>query len=87
MTLATVVTWNLVFKGVIGGLITALVAMGIVLVYRSSRVINFAVGNIGVPATALFAVMVGRPRLAVLAVAGRSRSSSARSPVCSSSWR
>ena len=33
--------------------------MGIVLVYRSSRVINFAVGNMGVPATALFAVMVG----------------------------
>ena len=59
MTLATVVTWNLVFKGVIGGLITALIAMGIVLVYRSSRVINFAVGSIGIPATALFAVMVG----------------------------
>ncbi len=35
-TLATVVTWNLVFKGVVGGLITGLVAMGIVLVYRSS---------------------------------------------------
>jgi ABC-type branched-subunit amino acid transport system ATPase component/ABC-type branched-subunit amino acid transport system permease subunit len=32
--------------------------MGIVLVYRSSRVINFAVGNMGVPAVALFAVMV-----------------------------
>ncbi len=59
MTLATLVTWNLVFKGVIGGLITALVAMGIVLVYRSSRVINFAVGSIGIPATALFGVMVG----------------------------
>ena len=60
MTLATIVTWNLLFKGVIGGLITALVAMGIVLVYRSSRVINFAVGNMGVPATALFAVMAGK---------------------------
>ena len=59
MTLSTIVTWNLLFKGVIGGLITGLVAMGIVLVYRSSRVINFAVGNMGVPATALFAVMVG----------------------------
>jgi len=60
MTLATVVTWNLVFKGVVGGLITALVAMGIVLVYRSSRVINFAVGSIGIPATALFAIMAGQ---------------------------
>src|SRR5215510_12428637 len=58
MTLSTFVTWNLLFKGVVGGLITGLVAMGIVLVYRSSRVINFAVGNMGVPATALFAVMV-----------------------------
>ena len=86
MTLATVVTWNLVFKGVIGGLITALVAMGIVLVYRSSRVINFAVGSIGIPATALFASWSGStggrtgPRCS-------SRSSSARSPACSSSWR
>jgi ABC-type branched-subunit amino acid transport system ATPase component/ABC-type branched-subunit amino acid transport system permease subunit len=59
-TLSTIVTWNLLFKGVIGGLITALVAMGIVLVYRSSRVINFAVGNMGVPATALFAIMAGK---------------------------
>ncbi|HEU5306939.1 MAG TPA: ATP-binding cassette domain-containing protein, partial [Acidimicrobiia bacterium] len=59
MTLSTVLTWNLVFKGVIGGLITSLIAMGIILVYRSSRVINFAVGSIGIPATALFAVMAG----------------------------
>jgi ABC-type branched-subunit amino acid transport system ATPase component/ABC-type branched-subunit amino acid transport system permease subunit len=59
MTLSTLMTWNLVFKGVVGGLITALIAMGIVLVYRSSRVINFAVGSIGIPATALFAVMAG----------------------------
>ena len=58
--LSNIVTWNLLFKGVIGGLITALVAMGIVLVYRSSRVINFAVGNMGVPATALFAIMAGK---------------------------
>ena len=59
-TLSTIVTWNLLFKGVIGGMITAVVAMGIVLVYRSSRVINFAVGNMGVPATALFAIMAGK---------------------------
>ena len=32
-------------------MIIALIAMGIVLVYRSSRVINFAVGDLGVPAT------------------------------------
>ena len=47
--------------------------MGIVLVYRSSRVINFAVGDLGVPAAALLAVMVGQAGLAVLA-----RRSSAR---------
>ena len=33
--------------------------MGIVLVYRSYRVINFAVGSIGIPSAALFAVMAG----------------------------
>ena len=32
--------------------------MGIVLVYRSTRVINFAVGDIGVPAAAVLAVAV-----------------------------
>jgi ABC-type branched-subunit amino acid transport system ATPase component/ABC-type branched-subunit amino acid transport system permease subunit len=58
--LAQLLTWNLAFKGVVGGLITALVAMGIVLVYRSSRVINFSVGSLGVPATALFAIMAGK---------------------------
>ena len=71
MTLATVVTWNLVFKGVIGGLITALVAMGIVLVYRSSRVINFAVGSIGLPGHRVVRGDGRRARLAVLALAVR----------------
>jgi ABC-type branched-subunit amino acid transport system ATPase component/ABC-type branched-subunit amino acid transport system permease subunit len=46
--------------GVVRGLIVSLIAMGIVLVYRSSRVINFAVGDLGVPAAALLAVMVGK---------------------------
>lgn len=59
MLLASVFTWNLVFIGLVRGLIVALVAMGIVLVYRSSRVINFAVGAIGVPATALLGLMAG----------------------------
>ena len=34
-------------------LLIALIAMGIVLVYRSSRVINFAVGDLGVPSAGL----------------------------------
>ena len=75
------------FIGVVGGLIIALVAMGIVLVYRSSRVINFAVGDLGVPAAALLAVMVGVhgwPYWPSLVLAARS---SARSPARSSSSR
>jgi len=58
--LASVFTANLLFIGLINGLSVALVAMGIVLVYRSSRVINFAVGDLGVPAAALLAVMAGK---------------------------
>ena len=57
--LSAIFTSNLLFIGVVQGMITALIAMGIVLVYRSSRVINFAVGDLGVPATALLAIMVG----------------------------
>jgi branched-subunit amino acid ABC-type transport system permease component len=53
-------TANLLFIGLVQGLIVSLIAMGIVLVYRSSRVINFAVGDLGVPATAVLAVMVGK---------------------------
>src|SRR3954471_17016050 len=53
-------TANLIVIGLVQGLIVSLVAMGIVLVYRSSRVINFAVGDLGVPAAAVLAVMVGK---------------------------
>ncbi|HEY7138308.1 MAG TPA: branched-chain amino acid ABC transporter permease/ATP-binding protein [Acidimicrobiia bacterium] len=52
-------TANLLFIGFVRGLIVSLIAMGIVLVYRSSRVINFAVGDLGVPSAALLATMVG----------------------------
>jgi ABC-type branched-subunit amino acid transport system ATPase component/ABC-type branched-subunit amino acid transport system permease subunit len=58
--LASVFTANLIFSGAVDGLIIALLAMGIVLVYRSSRVINFAVGDLGVPAAALLAIMVAK---------------------------
>jgi ABC-type branched-subunit amino acid transport system ATPase component/ABC-type branched-subunit amino acid transport system permease subunit len=61
--LASLFTANLLFIGLINGLSVALVAMGIVLVYRSSRVINFAVGDLGVPAAALLAVMAGSHHL------------------------
>ncbi|HEX4493143.1 MAG TPA: ATP-binding cassette domain-containing protein [Acidimicrobiia bacterium] len=58
--LASLFTANLLFGGAVDGLIVALLGMGIVLVYRSSRVINFAVGDIGVPAAALLAIMVAK---------------------------
>ena len=52
MTLAATFTLNLLVLGAIRGLMIALIAMGIVLVYRSTRVINFAVGDLGIPSAA-----------------------------------
>lgn len=54
---ATWITTQVVFNGVVFGLVTALVAMGVVLIYRSTKVINFAVGNMGLPATALMVLL------------------------------
>ncbi|MDE0699750.1 MAG: ATP-binding cassette domain-containing protein [Acidimicrobiaceae bacterium] len=52
------ITNQVIFWGVVNGLIFGLLAMGIVLIYRSTRVINFAVGNMGLPGAALFALMM-----------------------------
>ena len=57
MVLATWITRQLVFNGAIAGLGTALVALGVVLTYRSTRIINFAAGNMGLPAAALMALL------------------------------
>ena len=46
--------------GAMTGLGYALLGIGLVLTYRSSRVINFAHGAVGLFAAALFAVVVGR---------------------------
>ncbi len=46
------------FTGFVNGLVTGLLAMGIVLIYRSTKVINFAVGNMGLPGATLFALLV-----------------------------
>lgn len=56
--LATWITSQLVFDGVVTGLIIGLLAMGVVLVYRSTRVINFAVGNMGLVGASLLALLV-----------------------------
>jgi ABC-type branched-subunit amino acid transport system ATPase component/ABC-type branched-subunit amino acid transport system permease subunit len=51
------VTNQLVFDGVVNGLVIGLLAMGIVLVYRATRVINFAVGNLGLVGASLTALL------------------------------
>jgi ABC-type branched-subunit amino acid transport system ATPase component/branched-subunit amino acid ABC-type transport system permease component len=56
--LAAWATSQVVFDGVVSGLVIGLLAMGIVLVYRSTRVINFAVGNMGLVGGVLLAVLV-----------------------------
>ncbi len=60
LALCHIFTANIVFKGFVAGLSFSLVAMGIVLVYRSSRIINFAVGDLGVPASALLGLYVAK---------------------------
>ncbi len=52
------VTRQILFWTLVQGLVFGLLAMGIVLIYRSTRVINFAVGNMGLPGAALFALLM-----------------------------
>ena len=56
--LAVWTTRQLWFDGVVNGMVFGLLALGVVLVYRSTRVINLAVGNMGLPATGLMALLV-----------------------------
>ena len=51
-------TDRILFLTIVQGLVFGLLAMGIVLIYRSTRVINFAVGNMGLPGATLFALLV-----------------------------
>ena len=52
------ITRQILFWTIVQGLIFGLLAMGIVLIYRSTRVINFAVGNMGLPGATLFALLM-----------------------------
>ena len=56
--LAVWTTRQLWFDGIVNGMVLGLLALGVVLVYRSTRVINLAVGNMGLPATGLMALLV-----------------------------
>ncbi len=51
------ITRQLVFDGFISGLLIGVLAVGLVLVFRSSRVVNFAVGNLGTVGAALLALV------------------------------
>ena len=55
------VTWvngQVLFDGLVQGLIIGFIAVGVVLVYRASRVINFAVGTMGLVGAATLSLMV-----------------------------
>lgn len=52
------ITRQVVFGGIVDGLSIGLLALGIVLIYRSNRVINFAVGAFGAFSAALLALLV-----------------------------
>ena len=65
------------FDGARHRLVFGLLAMGIVLVYRSTRVINFAVGNMGLVGAGLFALLVAQYGVPFWLAAVHRRSSSA----------
>ncbi len=55
------VSWvnsQIVFDGVVQGLAISVIAVGVVLVYRATRIINFAVGNMGVVGAAVLSLLV-----------------------------
>ncbi|HEY3671461.1 MAG TPA: hypothetical protein VGN51_11050, partial [Acidimicrobiia bacterium] len=52
------VTWPSVLLGMITGLTYGIIAVGLVLVYRSSRIINFAQGAIGALGAAVAGIIV-----------------------------
>ena len=56
--LAFDVSAQVVFSGAMRGLVLGVLAVGVILVYRSSRVINFAIGEIGALGAALLVRLV-----------------------------
>ncbi|MFM8303722.1 MAG: ABC transporter permease subunit [Actinomycetota bacterium] len=63
-TLALTVSQQIVFNGIVRGMVYGLVAIGIVLIFRASGVINFAQGQFGALAAttlSILAVNVGLP--------------------------
>jgi branched-subunit amino acid ABC-type transport system permease component len=52
----------ILFLGIVLGSLSALIAMGIVLVYRANRIINFAQGDLGAVAAILAASLIVGPK-------------------------
>ncbi len=70
--LAAWITSQIAFNGVVQGLVYGLLAMAIVLVYRSSKVINFAIGAMGLIGSSLLVLLTiqfGVPYWIALALA------------------
>lgn len=57
-TIDFTVTRGTVFTGLMTGAMTGLLAVGIVLVYRSTKVINFAYGEVGIFGATLLSILV-----------------------------
>ena len=51
-------TWQILYNGLVEGVVIGLVAMGLVLVFRTTGVVNFAVGNLGLPGSVLLPLLV-----------------------------
>ena len=54
---------SILFLGLVLGSLSALVAMGLVLVYRANRIVNFAQGEMGAMASVLAASLYVGPKL------------------------
>ncbi|MET0907921.1 MAG: ATP-binding cassette domain-containing protein [Ilumatobacteraceae bacterium] len=70
--IAAWITSQIAFNGVVQGLVYGLLAMAIVLIYRSSKVINFAIGSMGLIGSSLLVLLTiqfGVPYWIALALA------------------
>ncbi len=58
MTAVSFLNSQVVYDGLVQGLAIAVIAVGVVLVYRATRIINFAVGNMGVVGAVTLSLLV-----------------------------
>src|SRR5580658_7279976 len=48
---------QIIFDGVVQGMAISIIAVGVILVYRATRIINFAVGGMGVVGAVILALL------------------------------